>query len=159
MDTFGFYIVDGKITDEDEAVCHLSEAAEAPETSGATSTVAPRLSMSSGASPGAHNSSHEPFGIILNEFKLITCLNSFPLDVVTMPQVCDWRVNEAKAASAQGVNIALRPVCAGRSSSLNWTKTRRTSRTRPVWCRSTRSYWRRTRVCPHTTRSAKNSWS
>ena len=50
-------------------------------------------------------------------------------------------------------------VCAGRSWLLNWTKMRRTSRTHLAWCRSTRSCWRRTRVCPRTTRSAKNSWS
>lgn len=50
-------------------------------------------------------------------------------------------------------------ICTGRSSLLNWTKTKRTSRTRPVWCRSTKSCWRRIRVCPHTTRSVKNSWS
>lgn len=36
---------------------------------------------------------------------------------------------------------------------------RRTSRTLLGWCKSTRSCWMRTRVCPCTTRTAKNSWN
>lgn len=48
---------------------------------------------------------------------------------------------------------------AGRSSLLSSTKTRRTSRTLHVWCKSTRSCWTRTRVCPCTTRTAKNNWN
>lgn len=36
---------------------------------------------------------------------------------------------------------------------------RRTSRTLLGWCKNTRSCWMRTRVCPCTTRTAKNSWN
>lgn len=48
---------------------------------------------------------------------------------------------------------------AGRSWLLSWTKMRRTSRTLLGWSKSTRSSWMRTRVCPCTTRTAKNSWN
>lgn len=48
---------------------------------------------------------------------------------------------------------------AGRSWLLSWTKMRRTSRTLLGWSKSTRSSWTRTRVCPCTTRTAKNSWN